>query len=72
MVSIESPKEDELSATNLAPNGGSPNDVALESRSNKRISRQNPLAHPDLVKSEIIKPHRPTPTHEPDRSTQCR
>ncbi|KZV43864.1 hypothetical protein F511_21551 [Dorcoceras hygrometricum] len=36
----------------------------LESRSNNRSHDKGSLAHPDLVKSEIVKPHQSTPTHE--------
>ncbi|KZV34892.1 hypothetical protein F511_10147 [Dorcoceras hygrometricum] len=52
------------------PRAPSPNDVALKSHSNSRSRDKGSLAHPDLVKSEIIKPHRSTPTHESERYTQ--
>ncbi|KZV35903.1 hypothetical protein F511_36138 [Dorcoceras hygrometricum] len=123
LVSIESPKEGELNATNLAPNGGVNRQKSTEKRvrmnskgfedsqekdkkcrilaltqiclryailahnhqttsryrktmknmgpAQKNRSRiKDPLAHPDLVKSEIIQQHRSTPAHEPDRGYQ--
>ncbi|KZV45388.1 hypothetical protein F511_05552 [Dorcoceras hygrometricum] len=126
LISIESPKEYELSATNLAPNGGVNRRRSTEKGSNEHQSYsesqslksgrylrsgrllknlsdnsdltllrypraqsskrrrvgvplqtnsshdKGSLAHPDFVKSEIIKPPRSIPTLEPDLSTQYR